>query len=136
MLRKAALNIWSLWLLLTLIYALTFYASGENNNWHYIVNPPIGLFVPVFLGNLVNPIADYRGFITYPLLFAGLYLGDRFGRYVSSRILLRAALNLTVLAILSTVIDMILWSHPVSLNRCLEVWQNPKELIACCLHRS
>lgn len=134
MTRKVAMSIWTHWLLLTAAYAGTLFRSGNMTNWHYIVNPPIGLFVPIYIGNFAKSLQSGLAILTFPLLLFGLYFGGRLAAAIAPRILPRLAIHLLVLALLSTAIDLILWPHPISLLRAAEVFDHRGELLSCCMH--
>lgn len=108
-------NLWFDWLVLTLIYLLTFVGSGTIASPFHLFNPSIGLFVPVALGNLAGifdyPKNPYVGIYVAFVFISSLLLGNILGRRYIKNNYLKILFNLIILFILTFLVDMIIWYH-------------------------
>jgi len=109
--RNVGLSLWTAWALFTLGTALTtreglqLYNSTNPKTWHYIPYAIFNFFTPVLWGNW--PILTLLP--TLLCLLAGEWLGKRI-RWAAVRV----AFNLTVLALLTALIDIMVWGHWMS----------------------
>ena len=132
--RKIASSLWTQWIVLTAAYGFTILGAWQRDNWHYPVNALVGLFVPMLMGNVVYPSQSNKWLITYPLLFLGLYIGERVGRWMGKWVILRTVWKLCILAVLTTAMDLIVQSTPMSILSARDVWEHRGNLVSCCLH--
>ena len=119
MVKSAIANLWFDWIILTLIYLITFYGSGEMASPFYLLNPLVGLFVPIGFWNLTAmfqaaspatlPATSYAFLYVLPLLFLVLFFGNRFGKERVQKFWLRVLLNLISLLLLTAFVDLIIW---------------------------
>jgi len=112
-------NLWFDWLLLTFIYLLTFFTSGEPSSPFHVLNPLVGLFVPIGLFNSnamfqpanpgTLPATSYAWAYVMPLLFIGLFFGNLLGKKCIPWTWMRPLLNLAILFLLTMCTDLIIW---------------------------
>jgi hypothetical protein len=112
-------TLWFDWLSITALYVLTFYGSGNTASAFYVLNPIIGLFVPIGWWNLLAmfqpsspatlPATSYAWIYVLPLLF-GLFFARRvFDKTCASKFWLRILLNLGLLFLATMCVDFIIW---------------------------
>lgn len=79
------------------------------------MNPVFSFFSPIWLGSLVFSLEDYKWLITFPVVLIGLFFGNRFGAERFESFLGRSLYNLVVLALLTMIVDLIVWQRWVTL---------------------
>jgi hypothetical protein len=110
-------SLWFAWLIITIGDLVTLSGSGHSALWNYFPNALFNLFTPILLGNLLakGPVLV----ITLPLLFVGLFAGDRAGKPIKLKSL-RFIYNLVFLCALTAAIDAITWGTPKSIEHIVE----------------
>ena|SRR5579864_7889184 len=103
-------SLWFAWVVVTAGDFFTLGGSGYSDVWNYFPNALFNLFTPILMGNLA------RGWITVPILLAGLFLGDLIGKKIKLKIL-RIAYNLIFLLVITAIIDVITWGSPKSFEQ-------------------
>jgi len=112
-------SLWFAWLIITAGDFATLEGAGYSDRWNHFPNALFNLFTPVLFGNLSKASALI---LTVPLLFAGLFAGDWFGKQIKL-VSLRIVYNLVLLLGITAAIDGITWGSPMSIDRMVEAYQ-------------
>lgn len=112
-------SVWFLWFVLTALYVFLFLL------WKNSIVGCLGLFVPIGLGSAIWILLNPGGFIAVAALIVLLVVSDRFAYRRSIQGPRRLIFNLAILAAVTFIVDLLLYSGWPSLGICLKTQLGP-----------